>query len=612
MKTKFLALIALLVCFATVLVSCGDDAIAQSECSAPIDEDMNGKCDVCGHDYVNPEDKVEMVVNPIPTDVNESEYFKFTQELSKPYAENPTPLIGSPAAEGGNYQKFIVTKHIGECNKDGSALKGGESADQIYKRDTYMVYDFTAKEAIYTVYSETYKEGEPRIDKYEFQLYDYYSYVKTTKTSVNDLGDVIEEHSWRFFTATGEFIREFDKVDSRVEDLVGDVFYLSVNDVIVAIDVETGANITPMNGDNEKIGDVDTFVKRPAFDYVQANYGYVIEKDSTDNTIGLQVYDLNTWIDCIYAYDVPSYVNPGKTAMFFLQNGNVFMKTVVPLHANTVNYDFMENGIKYDMVYTIINPFDKAETKVEFGYDIEYVYVGTDVDFATEKATNVALIYPIVNEKIDRTAAKIVALDNDLNILASLTKYLPAQTDPNRIAVGNNLYIVTLMIGQTINEAVVDGNGELRAYLPEYNSFIKCEDFIVAGEKIYSYDMQQKVDIYKEVGKDWEIVKTGSDFLIIRTKSENDSMKYDYFYYNSSLRTPTKIVSANSAQEFAGSLGSGLFVIRDTSSGAPVYTIYNSEYKRVFISFLQPNFIYEQDGMALVESSSILYVFETK
>lgn len=640
MKIKLTIFVALMLCFGMFLLSCGEEAQEPAEgqtpteevgCAEPIDEDVDGKCDKCGHAYEKYADRVDMTVKPIPSDVNEDDFFTFeVPEGVKPIDKFP-PLVGGYTPGVNRNGRFVVLTYTYYVDANGNALTNmdkeeNQPADgeeqEIFSRDAYYVYDFaldkcefTNAKHLYRVDSEKYKDGEERFDRYEFDLRDYYFSARTILTSTNANGDVIEDNSWRYYTAGGEFIKEYKELTAVEEEFVGNILYLTINDDVVAIDTETGKVLRLMAEEGEKgekvTGDKDVFVKRPEFDAVSGQYGYVFEEDFNGNVVGLQVYDLTKWIDCIYSYAIPSYVDADRSFMAVLQNGTVLTETYVPLHRNSINYDVLISGEKYDIVYTVINPIEKTTKEIEFGYDIEYIVVGAETDFATDKAINIARINPIVNDRIDSSRAMIVAIDNDLNILCQLTKVLPGQTYADREAVGKDLFIVELKVGDNYVEAVIDSDGELRAYLPESGSFEKGNGFIVAGEKIYSYDMALKYDLYN-AGNELTIVNSSKDFLILCAKNANDSRKLDYYYYNSTMRAPEVIFTGDTAKEYYNYyFGEGLFVVKDTSTETPIYTIYNSENKYVASFATAPIFIEEYEGKVLIEADGTYYVFES-
>ena len=152
MKSKILALIVLMLCFSMFLVSCGGEDPADGDqnadgsdaCTEHVDEDENAKCDVCEADCeAGINKKPTMVVKPIPSDVNENDYFNFV------YEDDTLPLTDYYTLQGGydsrvcaSNGKFIVltdTKPVDE--KEQANLED----DDILRRDNYYVYDFLNK-----------------------------------------------------------------------------------------------------------------------------------------------------------------------------------------------------------------------------------------------------------------------------------------------------------------------------------------------------------------------------------------------------------------------------------------------------------------------------------
>ena len=620
MKIKILALTAFMLCLVMLLASCGaaedvlgePDAPANTPCAEVVDENNDGKCDNCGHITTVKEEVVTpMVVKPVPNGSSASDYFVFTydgEELPlKKYDMLTGGLVKNDAIDGG---RIIVLKYT-------QPVSGPEVADhQKILQDHYTVYDLEGKKDVYKFASEKYLTGTLPVDSYTFNCSDYYFSVQKSLTTTNPLGQTIVENSWVFRTNFGDTITACTTLSRLEGDLVGEVFYLAVNDIVVPIDINTHKRVVLAGSGEIVLGNADTFVKRPAFDYTHGNYGYVYERDYAGNIVGLQVYDLTTWLECVYSYDVASYAMGNATYMGVLQNGNVIMQTLVPLHSGAKSYDVMVSGGKYDIVYTVINPFEESIREIEFGYFIANIIEGAECDIVADAVItpNVAYVYPIVDDQIDQSIPMTVAVDNELNILAQLKEILPGQYGAEMEAVGNGLYIVDLYVGDGIVEAVVDKDGKFITYLPE--TYYAGDGFIIAGKRVYGYDMKEKFNLASLEGE-YTIEHKTRGFLILSRRNLSDNEKRDFFFYDpSTASSPVEIASerSGSGRSFYGMLGSGLFVIREAQlvdGSAPIYRyyVYNTENTSVRTLDKEPQFVGEYGKTILVNDGTTYYIF---
>lgn len=618
MKIKLLALIALMLCFAMLFVSCGEEEPTDPESG----ENENGETPETPEAPETP-DVPQMVVKPLPEGAVADDYFVFEYDGATVPAGKYTPLTGGMVANGvGKNERIIVLKSTKPVSPESNLPEEEQDV-----RDTFVVYDIASQKSLHTFTSTDYKYGTVPQDTYTFSITEYYFLEIKNFTTVTDYGTE-EKTTYRFYTTSGEALGTFDTVADLATDLVGDVFYLSVDDSIFAIDINTNKQVRLAGTETIVTGDVDTFVKRPAFDVVNGIFGYVFEKDFLGNNVGVQIYDLTKWIDCIYSYTIPSYVLGEKTVLGVLNNGSVFIQTYVPLHGITESYDVNYYGEKYDIVYSLItltadeNGALKIEKKdVEFGYEVEVIFAGNadaekNPDYvtnvlmaATDAALNVAYINPIKDQHADRSAQMIVALDNELNILAILPGDIrPGQILADKVAVGGGLYKLELLIGNDVIEAVVDAEGNFKAYLPE--NYFAGDGFIVAGEKIYGYDMVEKFDLYKGTQK-FSIFHAERGYLILTKPNDADETILEYYYYDANLASPKQIAKEQDTKQFYTVLGTTMFVIKEINENTAMeqYVLYNDNNIKVHTFSEAPQFIGQYENIVLVNVAGDYFTF---
>lgn len=653
MKTKIFALIAAMLCIGMLLVSCGEE-VADNTCTSHVDEnkdkkcdlcavdyiapcnqvidaDNDGKCDYCGHEATLPEEDVPvMVVKPIPDDADEYAHFDFTYKDGVIAIDQQDTIAGAivangaaPGAKGG---RIIVFKHSAEQTTDATnpdATAPTEPVEDPWMKDYYSIYDLVTKKTIWSFQTEKYNNEYPLNETYSFELSEYFFGIMKTKVqynSNNPFDTPVTTYTYTYRTNAGDAITVTNSIANYDEEKIGDVFYLTVNDLVYPIDTITSKRLTLAGETEPYIGNVDTFVKRPAFDCVLNDLGYVFERDINGNVVAFQVYDLNEWVDCIYSYIAPSYVAKAYTKIGVLQNSTVLLETLVPLANNSKAFDIIENNQKYDIVYTIINPIDSSVKEVEFGYYIDFVSETSDATVITDTTVspNLAYIYPIVDDMIDFSEVMTVVLDNDLNIICMLEKDLPAQIDAQKTPVGNDLYIVVLNIGGKEVKAVIDKAGNLKNYLPD--SCYCGDGFIIAGSKIYTYDMREKFNL-RTLDGEYEIVVKNRGFLILAKPNIGDSQLKDYFYFNpADASQPALIASesfSTSNKVYVGTLGSSLFLIREdfrlsTDPSSEIisrYYVFNSDNFEAGDFNEELFFVGEYENTTLVSDGTLHYLF---
>ena len=106
-----------------------------------------------------------------------------------------------------------------------------------------------------------------------------------------------------------------------------------------------------------------------------------------------------------------------------LQSGDVLLQSKVELADDAVNFDILESGYKYDIVYTVLDVHNKKSTEVEFGYYISYVSSLKDSDAYTDKAENIFVVNTIKHNMIDTNDEKYLIVGNDLTIKCDVTNF---------------------------------------------------------------------------------------------------------------------------------------------------------------------------------------------
>ena len=433
MKTKLLALIMAILCFVTVFAACG------KKCEEHVDEDGDAVCDNCGEVIVdeskpeNTEDTcnhvdvdankvcdncgkaivaiveqlpaetepiVDMIVNQIPTDVDISKYMN----VAIPKAEK---VNGSEKKVEG---LISMVGDVVLCKTETDGVK------------TLTVTDLKNNKVLIT---KTDVVSATSTTRYTITFGDAWYVVETEKQEALNGNTYLSlvSRTYDVFTYSGEQIGEtflYDgqlnfisfeapSLDTSIYDY--NIDYVIFGDKTYAISDKTGEIIYSCQ--------TDVLVKRPVMDYIIGDYGYVVEENYEEDE-SINVYDLKEWIKCVYTYDVPEDVE--NALIEVINGGDIFVTYCNPLSNGAVNYDFIQSGKKYDIVYTVIDAESFEEKNIEFGY---YVYSMRGIDeyaVATEEAMayNIVQVSKIVSGRIEGELCSFI-VDNELNIICDIS-----------------------------------------------------------------------------------------------------------------------------------------------------------------------------------------------
>ena len=629
-------------------------------CEAHVDEDADKICEVCGRAIVvivenvsnAPETEVPMVVNPVPDDAAASDYintklpanefFSASQKL-----EGLQNIIGNfayctyEAKDGQVYHKVI----------DLASNKEVASYQNVYTGIGYeTVYEISLSEywfTLRTIRNEVRAETETYWEDQYNPETGYWESVE--KTRVVEVREIVES-TWAAYSYANKMIGKAYTIDYRndygYEPFQAPTFlYEYGTQEYYVLSGETVYVIDPASHDIIYEQNKDIIVARPQFTQVAGNYGYVFNETS------VYVYDLTSWINCVYSYTAPSTYLDMEMSM--LQNGNVLVWANVVLPDKAVSYDFLEYGKKYDMVYVILDPKNNTEKTVEFGYSIESVFgignvvellasVGYNTFTAAAEKFNMAVVYPVENDYINLNAPMYLIVDDELNImyqtniastvLVANDKYLTyIEFNDGRFVYelvdinGKHIdYLSTTVVpglGYKITEdyTVMTYNNEVIFDLSEYAGTIEIDDTSLGGY-IIAYEEEISSDyVYDSEGKPI----TNPD----GTYETETTVTYHYYNYTlgdgkgeeSKIKTSAGVkefnfvevneygyqISYTSYKKEVHMVDNGMGVMEETlvDVAYTVYEFYNAENTLVFTSAgSYAGEIYEDDSCIVVRT----------
>ncbi len=615
MKRRIIALLIALATLVTMLAACGDEP-AKKPCATHVDADKDLICDGCDRAVISiieqlppvEEPVVDMVVNPLPENADITQYLN-TVLGNAPITGTLTEIEYPECNDGTGLENgLLFLKLIGDPQKE-EPLEAGVT--QSYK-DTYMVYDLSSYKVLYTYttaeYTEETAEHKETVNAVSGSELGFRVSIKKWTQDGSSWDD---NTVYYYYTQTGVKLADTSANTNPEATLPfsswtlnnGEHAYVVENEISV-YDAETGAKIEA----NSK--NFDLFVDRPEFDTVIGNYGYVWADDGD-----LLVYDLTKWLSCIYELEIDDDA-------FIFADGKVVMQSVKQLSDSAVNYDYLEYGSKYDLVYTVVDPVAGTKTEVEFGYYIEEYYNTADNEsFVGE--FNALIVYPIVHKEIS-DEAMYVLVDSSLNILYAYETWLPGQGEPLGELVADGVYLVEITYqGGTTLYATVKADGSFLAYIPDRltDSFV-C-GFIQDGNKLYNTKLELVFDLEAVDAEDARIYSswrelTDNGIYINGADGETYLLK-------KGATAPVKLTNAADADEnalndvtFGGTYMSGAAYVLNSkvevageNAGDPavvktVQTVYNAAGTKLFALKAGETLTYfeeVEDGVYSVETS---------
>ncbi len=541
MKTKLFALIISILCLSMLLVAC------DKPCETHADEDNDAVCDVCGEAIENasetetnteaategicehkdtdadkicdecgkavvviveqiPVDKEtasEMVVNPIPDKVELEDYIDTTLPEYE-FISTGTKIEG---------YIDIVNNYVLKASEDESGR-------------TLSIIDIASKEYT-TVWSAKDSVTDEGNVEHNVSLNDMWYTVETITFTTDDTVDppvsttlkiTIEVYTYANKKIGETYTWQIDGEDNDgafVPPIVsnyGQEVYVTFQDKMFAIDPETNEILCA--------GDSQTFIERPEFDEINGNYGFVANFEYGEFE-GIYVYDLTKWIDCVYSYVIPEKYENADFAV--LQNGNILVWADVRLADAAVSYDYIVNGEKYDLVYTIIDVESKTAKDIEFGYVIEYAWSLSDSEgFVTDAAAqhNIVVAYPVEGGYVNSNETLYFIVDNDLNLVCKVDV-------ADAYLVDDNMFIKEIVYndGRYVYE-LVDVNGKHIDYLPADANL--GYGYKIVGNALWSYSNEVLIDF--DDYDDFEWNEFGNYALVVKIVEDEEGNQREVYY----------------------------------------------------------------------------------
>ena len=598
MKTKLIALMLVIACLSACFTGCSHTCEAHVDadldgicdnceeeytvppCETHTDADQNQKCDVCGATIPAPCDphkdenadmicdtckkaivtvvlepaietpeRVEMVVNAIPEDVEIGQYIKIKNATVNGVSE--ATLLEGTILDSANRVLLIQEEKAGVV--------------------TYTIYNPFLQKIVFYV-----EEPEALPYGYATVSVDVQEAYFTVATTVYDEDDIVTSATKEYYTYDA---KNFYTIAWSYDPMSGELYadYLRDHDFAITTDADY---VYLKNEKDIYILDLKSssllhtckkteFVMRPSFDEVHGNYGYLEYNDT------VFVYDLSKWISCVASYRVPSYLVNRGYDWEVLENGNVLIWGELYLSYYEISYDYVdEYGSKYDLVYFLMDVAKNETKEIEFGYVIDEIYDADTVAlYYTDAALNVLRVYPIVKDCVDYGAPMTLVVDNTLQILYNSGSVLSVPDSENYLLSDNRFLKTEWLDNWTFVREIVNEKGEKVAYVPIDAEVYKS--YILYDNTIHSLEMKALVDL-----DDYDGYHMTSTYLIL-IKYNDELGEMEYFYYVLGAAEET-MVKLDGVVNFCGDHGFLLEkTVEDHGVMQIVYSAYNAYNKPI-------------------------------
>lgn len=592
MKRKIIALLMATVCTTAVFASCdggesSSSSVEKPACETHVDANNDGTCDGCDKAVVviteqlpaEKEEEVPMVVNPLPENVTMSDYIGPKADAVEEDAVFPTQtqeIAHKGWQDGLEYNRknlhVLVTT---EEDMDYDYSSNPEDPWREIESEVVKVYDdskpydkaviFTKKTRLQYNYYRWSDDSTPQLARPE--LYDTEEIEERTRYSVTlqeDYAKVVESvreyedgylqttYKTEYYTYGWNLIATAEETDTIAADAsvvkYAGYTYLTIDDKTYILDDETGEQVD-INGVSGV--DKEMVIRRPAFDAVVEDYGYVIQAN------GFKVYDLTEWVSCVYNITFPSYWSNAKTVV--LADGTVFVQYEKTLHSNAVSYDVKKDDKKIDLVQVLINPAEGTMETVEFGYVLDTT-VMFDKEKYNDNAENIVYLYPVQEKEVNYAAGFEAVIDNELNILFVYQPTVIGQDLSVLEYIADGLYLTEIEYDENVSVQIfVDGDGKELKKLPD--SAIRLNDMWKVGTKYYNLDMTKVLFD----SADYDNVNVCDGYVILMkdpTTDDEDEERTDYYYFTSTAQAPVLVSNVDGFESLSCEMNGQCFIIK--------------------------------------------------
>ncbi len=452
---------------------------------------------------------------------------------------------------------------------------------------TVSVYNLNADKEVWT---KTYSEGTT-VSAEILEVFDKDLIVVNTIT----VADSETTETTVIYDDAGNKVAEADEAISKSSIAVSyDLFQFDTAIYRVGDEgVETVKEANPFN------------MTLPSFDFYNGELYITYDYEMDYETTPMGLYFVSEAEATVYDADLTLLLDwePGRalngTAPFnvylgVLNNGTLFYQYTEVLPELETEYDFVQNGVKYDLVTILVDP----ESGKEKDIDVDYVMADDDLyaldDYMMGSETmreyegihnsydNIAVIYYIEDGKIydGANSARWVALSNKGKIKGELFSDLPNIGDGMLNATANDMYYYTDTTGTRV---LINKEGDKVAEIHNYYSLD-----ISSNENFYVYDGVIYDKTFTEVFDFGEDDYTLTRVLNYGVLLEKEGALY---IYENATDGVSKIYGKDEGKTLVSGGASNYYAIFNSKATEGAYTYYNAKGEELFTADTVANLV---------------------
>ena len=419
---------------------------------------------------------------------------------------------------------------------------------------TYAVFNFKTEKVILSL-----------TEKQNTQLLIDFSFAEYGMIHVEEVDVQTAEFThWQYDTAGNEILKQ-KSLTAKLPQRLGDM--IVYDRAAYSLDRETGA-LT-------KVMDVPEHLYLKEQDLIAWNEDYYYFSDNST----VFVYDKE--LNFVSTWSAPSYAQSKKIRV--LNDGTVLAQYRCELSEDAKEFDFYQNNNartqKYDLITLLISPKNARVKEI----DLKYVVVDVISETAAhqsengeaygESFDNLATVYPIVNQRVDESAAArdLVLFSNSGTVRRSL-KLVEGQTAALPEKLEDDVYILPMLDG---GAAILNLKGDVLVRLNSFNEddWRQAGHYFVTDSAIYNLSLERVLDLRET---ETRVLYAGKNLILLR---EGTDESYTVYAFQNGEKTKlyTYLMTDASTESFETVPGLG-YCIGDGTK----YHYYNENCEEIF------------------------------
>ena len=384
-----------------------------------------------------------------------------------------------------------------------------------------------------------------------------YSYEENAFYLRSVLDEVNNKYSTTLYNAKGEAVKFLDAAGAEQEAYVSDAVPAVQN---VSMDVFSFAD-NYFRADQKgyglkrirRISGIVDF----AYNFTDSNdkYYYQIQV----NQRRALIFDKN--LDLVTTYY--AHGDFDDLRIFVMESGDLLVQTSTALMDEEKSYTYIAGGVKTLLKTYIVKAKSGDVSEKKFEYRVQNLTVVSDDNPVTMKAENVALLYPIEDERLlnNATDAMYVSLTNALSVKGRIDKMIDNQI-PGSFPGSINGYLI---FRTATGRKLVTTSGKVIGDFAFQNN---NETFFNQNGKFYDFNLKMLLDYQKE----GYAIEYWMNHAVILSK--NLPTGKIYYRFDASMTEPVEI---STATDTVYTFNRYFYCVRTTPAGEAVYTYYNEK-----------------------------------